>query len=187
MIASLLRYRARRVAQVLSEHIEPMSSVLDLGCGDGLVSCYLQRKISIKAQGADVVLQKKRHIPVVRYDGTRLPFRTGEFDSVMLIWVLHHTTEQESVLREAARVTSGDILVAEAFFRTSAQERLLHAIDYLENKPWGVPVPFCCHTQQGWERVFNKAGFRVIEKGKLKASRLDPTSSMLYRLRHETS
>src|SRR5919108_3625942 len=79
--------------------------ILDLGCGQCIHSKLL------KDHGFDVtsVDVKARSIypditPIV-YDGKTLPFKDNEFDTCMLIAVLHHTPDPELVIKEAMRVS----------------------------------------------------------------------------------
>ena len=187
MLSSLMGLRARRVSGYLSGHIRPGGSLLDLGCGDGSVASSLGRRLGLRVSGVDVVLQKKSHIPVVRYDGRNLPFRDRSFDTVMLIWVLHHTENPVGVLREAARVSRGEIVVMECHFRTPAQKRLLGIIDYLENRPSGIHVPMNFNTIRKWRNIFGEAGLEVVsEHTGFGVHWTDPTMNVLFVLRNSS-
>jgi ubiquinone/menaquinone biosynthesis C-methylase UbiE len=184
MLSSLMSLRARRVSNYISGHISPGGSLLDLGCGDGSVASRLGRMLELRVSGADVVLQKKSYIPVVRYDGRSLPFKDRSFDTVMLIWVLHHTENPVEVLREATRVSRGEIAVMECHFRTPAQKRLLGFIDYLENRPSGISVPMNFNSIGGWRDIFRKAGLEIVsENTGFGVHWLDPTSNVFFILR----
>jgi ubiquinone/menaquinone biosynthesis C-methylase UbiE len=181
---SLNLLRARRVSGYLSEHIKPNSSLLDIGCGDGLIAKHLEERLSIRATGADVVLQKRRHIPTIRCDGSELPFESKSFDTVMLIWVLHHSDDPGKLLAEAARISRNSVLVMEAYFITPLQKRILKAIDYIENKPIGVPVPLNFHTLCEWRTIFREAGLKeVSEHMHFSVHSIDPTKNVLFVLK----
>ena len=184
MFSSLMRLRARRVSDYLSNHIRPEGSLLDLGCGDGSVASCLGRRLSLRVSGADVVLQRERHIPVVRYDGIRLPFRDSSFETVMLLWVLHHTKNPGEVIREAARVSRGRVFVMECCFAGSLQKRMLGLIDYMENRPSGIAVPMNFRTAGEWRKMFREAGLETIcHRTGFRVHWLDPTRNVLFCLR----
>jgi ubiquinone/menaquinone biosynthesis C-methylase UbiE len=184
MFSSLMRLRARRVSDYLSNHIKPGGSLLDLGCGDGSVASCLGKRLALRVSGADVVLQRERHIPVVRYDGISLPFRDSSFDTVMLIWVLHHAKNPGEVLREAARVSRGRVLVMECCFTTPLQKRILGILDYMENRPSGIPVPLNFRSVWEWRRMFREAKLEPLYHNTgFRVHWIDPTKNVLFSLR----
>src|SRR3989337_138881 len=52
-----------------------------------------------------------KSIPVIIYDGKKLPFQNETFDISLLIAVLHHCNEPLQVLDEAIRVSSKKIVI----------------------------------------------------------------------------
>jgi SAM-dependent methyltransferase len=84
--------------------------VLDIGCGNGKnmnVRPQLQT-IGIESSSALCAVCRDRGLDVVCGDARALPFRTGTFDAVMMIAVLHHLPPSEhiGVLCEIRRVLS---------------------------------------------------------------------------------
>src|SRR6202051_3963742 len=78
--------------------------VLDVGCGDGILSALLQQKRpDIAVQGIDVLQRRQTHIPVELFDGSSFPFASASFDVVLFSDVLHHTVDATILLREARR------------------------------------------------------------------------------------
>ena len=53
----------------------------------------------------DVVKPGFQKSPVVVYDGGRFPFSDKSFDVSLLVTMLHHVPDPESIIREAGRVT----------------------------------------------------------------------------------
>lgn len=91
----------------------PGDRVLDLGCGRGEVVAELRRQgidaVALDYAEAAVVLAGRRlgaHAPVVRADGTRLPFRDASFDRILMGDVIEHLPWGFGVatLREVGRV-----------------------------------------------------------------------------------
>ena len=101
---------ARRV-KMLSNHLEPGMTVLELGCGAGYFTCELARS------GADItaidvspelleMAKSKCSAPNVRYEiqnACALPYPEASFDSIVGSSILHHL-EIDKALREAYRV-----------------------------------------------------------------------------------
>lgn len=99
----------------LIAHYQP-TSVLDVGSGIGV---YVQGLLDLKipAQGLEVnpeyVAQAQAlGRPVQLYDGHKLPFADGEFDTVMAIEVLEHIPEWDKVLLEMLRVARRQVLIS---------------------------------------------------------------------------
>ena len=89
--------------------------VLDLGCGLGGYSRALGEQ-GFDCHALDVVeeyVQAARSIGVRadRYDGERVPLGDRSVDTVILIEVLEHLEDPEALVREAARVSAGNVLV----------------------------------------------------------------------------
>ncbi|GHE05543.1 class I SAM-dependent methyltransferase [Streptomyces alanosinicus] len=88
--------------------------LLDVACGTGIVTRRLAAdRPGLRVTGADVAAAMVRmagsRLPgaIVRADSRRLPFRTGSFDAVTSIWLLHLLDDPEDVraiVAECARV-----------------------------------------------------------------------------------
>jgi 2-polyprenyl-3-methyl-5-hydroxy-6-metoxy-1,4-benzoquinol methylase len=74
--------------------LKNITTVLDVGSGDGRLIKYLQSQLkSIKFTAIDTYIQPDAVIPIKKYDGTSFPFEKDSFDCVMFMDVLHHTKE----------------------------------------------------------------------------------------------
>lgn len=92
-------------------------SVLDLGCGDGLLFGLLGTKIE-KGVGLDISPEAVRKAVGKGFDARvhsfddPLPFEHSTFDHVVLLDVLEHVYDPTSLLREAARVAKKSVIIS---------------------------------------------------------------------------
>lgn len=76
--------------------------ILDVGSGRG----YLQDAVS-DYTGLDIsgTVRRFYHKPFVQASATAMPFRDGEFDALLSVWVMEHVPNPEQMLSEMRRVT----------------------------------------------------------------------------------
>ncbi|MCZ6602195.1 MAG: methyltransferase domain-containing protein [Planctomycetota bacterium] len=89
----------------------PRSSVLDVGCHDGVVAYRSGGGLRV---GVDIQPQRRYPIHYVRGDGTRLPFRSNSFDWVFALEVIEHVRRREELIASALRVLrpGGTLLIS---------------------------------------------------------------------------
>jgi SAM-dependent methyltransferase len=108
-------YYARRKAEILVELVgeEASASILDVGCGVGLVDAHLvgrfRRVAGVDLSNAELEVARAAN-PGVFYERsseTRIPHPDGEFDVTFAACVLHHVPRaaRADVVGEMARVT----------------------------------------------------------------------------------
>ncbi|MEJ2746156.1 MAG: class I SAM-dependent methyltransferase, partial [bacterium] len=107
-----------RHLRVLSEHMcrllppDGCTNGLDVGCGSGRLARRMMELLpGVEITGTDVVVRRDAVIPVIPYDGRRLPCADQSFDFTMIVDVLHHTDNPLEVLRECRRVSRHFVLV----------------------------------------------------------------------------
>jgi SAM-dependent methyltransferase len=165
--------RVRRLCELLSGVLPREGRVLDVGCGDGLLAkCILDRIKQppqahhfnggqFQIEGIDVLVRDHTHIPVTRFDGTRIPFDDNSFDSVMFVDVLHHTDDPMVLLREARRVTRGTIVIKDHTMNGLAAGATLRFMDRVGNARYGVSLPYNYWPRQKWLTAFDELGLKV--------------------------
>ncbi len=147
--------RAARVVKILTPYIH--GHTLDVGCWNGLVA----RELSDDIVGIDVTRPPDPVIPVTVFDGQKIPFGDGEFDTVLCCTALHHAEDQHALLEEMKRVGKRLVIMEDRF--DSAFDRAsviaLHAIG---SRLVGMP-----YLKQGfrhiddWLSLFSKHQLRV--------------------------
>jgi SAM-dependent methyltransferase len=99
---ALVAAKANLLKRLLRKHVaDPASaSILDVGCGIGLVECHLQGVVG-QLHGIDVSAESVRAATAACpkgqfsvYDGNHIPFADESFDLVFAICVVHHVPPQ---------------------------------------------------------------------------------------------
>lgn len=138
--------------------------VLDVGCGDGLISAVLQSKRpDVLVQGIDVLARVHTHIPVELFDGSRIPFDDQSFDVVLFSDVLHHTDNPTVLLREAWRVAGQWVLIKDHYRKGLAAAQRLRFMDWVGNARFGVALPYNYWTENQWQRAWQEIGLEPEE------------------------
>jgi 2-polyprenyl-3-methyl-5-hydroxy-6-metoxy-1,4-benzoquinol methylase len=97
------------------------SSILDVGCGEGVLTEQWARRTDGRVVGIDLddpalhAEWEQRSAPNLEYlvmKAENLPFADGEFDLASAIEVLEHVPDPEHTVAEMARVASRHLLVS---------------------------------------------------------------------------
>lgn len=100
-------------------HLQPDSIVLDIGCGrgDGLLglSC-LKIGLDISKVNLGYAMRKDSLAHFVLGDAETLPFRSGVFDAVIMVAVVHHIPDHTRLFQEVHRILKehGQLLIADS-------------------------------------------------------------------------
>ena len=113
---AVMERRARQLMEQVSTWLPNEGSVLDLGSGTGHVSALLERELRLDVVTADV---SDMHVvgrpPVLIADGV-LPFEEQTFSAALLFFVLAYPIDPVGVLKEAARVARGPVIVVQTLY-----------------------------------------------------------------------
>lgn len=156
--------RVRKLAEHLAAVLPTNARVLDVGCGDGsLDRLILERRPDLQIHGIDVLVRSNTHIPVARFDGQVIPHDDASFDAVMFVDVLHHTDDPAALLREAARVASGAIVLKDHTADGLLAHSTLAFMDDVGNTRHGVRLPWNYWPRQRWLNTFCELGLAVSD------------------------
>src|SRR5262245_23505983 len=152
-----LKLRARHIARSIDHLAARNSRVLDIGCGNGVVSAELARSFGFDTVGTDVAEYLKRPIPFkLMRDPVTLDFEAGSFDLGLMVDMLHHIEPgmQLALVREAARVCKNVVIFEAEPSRTAFFFDVV--LNRVHNKD--MPVPLTHRPQAEWEREIRKLG-----------------------------
>jgi 2-polyprenyl-3-methyl-5-hydroxy-6-metoxy-1,4-benzoquinol methylase len=115
-----LMARFERDMTELLDRAKP-ASILDVGCGEGVLTEKWARAIEGRVVGIDLDDPKlrdeweRRSLPNLEFRpglGDSLPYENGAFEAVTAMEVLEHVPDPDAVLAEMARVTASWLLVS---------------------------------------------------------------------------
>ncbi len=156
----------------LKEKIKEGDVVLYIGAGTGYVPQYIEQHTGakiIKFDIADLRAADTKDSHYALANARRLPLRDASINTVCLFDILHHTRNQEEILKEALRVLKpgGTCLIMEdtipeSFQKGSgAKKWLVGKMDDVFNlQPRGVN-PHNYHSISDWELMLQETGFAV--------------------------
>lgn len=157
--------RAEYFVSLFEKDLSPDSRILDIGGGWGFYSHPLQER-GHRVTVLDVVKPRLQKSPVVIYDGARIPFPDKSFDISLFVTVLHHVSDPEALLREAARVTGRRIVLIEDIFHHRLGRFWTEWRDRLYNFEFvGHPANF--RKAEEWIRLAEKLGWRLVREEKV--------------------
>lgn len=150
--------------------VVPGASVLDIGCGQGLVAREFAKKAS-RVVGIDqyVVPQESREIEIKQWDldSPSLPVDTSQFDQIFLLDIIEHLKDPENFmenLREAALSKRPEIILTTAniaFFTT----RLMLLLGRFNYGRKGIldRTHTRLFTWSSLRELFEQTGYKVLE------------------------
>ncbi|MDD5193594.1 MAG: methyltransferase domain-containing protein [Candidatus Nanoarchaeia archaeon] len=176
----LFHLRFDYLTNILIPYLTGCKTVLDLGASSGELAKKIQDKIGVEFTGVDTHIQPKSFIPVIKYDGKKLPFRNNSFECVMIIDVLHHDTNPEEVITEAKRVAKKYILIKDHYWISRFDFWLLKISDYIGNHPYKIKLPYNFLKYGGWKDVFNQKNLRIVTEKKFRYNAFDPCKHIIF-------
>ena len=160
IIYRILKSRARDLTKMVLPYLSKGEFILDIGPA----SCTVTE--ALIDQGLHVFPLDVENYSIVDtvlptlYDGDRMPFRDNQFDTSLILFVLHHTPDPARVLAEAKRV-SKKIIILEDIVTSPAHKSLTAALDSLINLEF-YDQPHTNKSDKEWCDVFEKLGLKLL-------------------------
>lgn len=148
-----LKYRSRIIIDAYSGWILGSDKVIDIGCGNGVVSEELKKYFKCDIMGVDILDYRRRNIDFKLLDKSgKLPFKDKEFSIGMFNDALHHCGNWETLLCEALRV-SEKVLIFE-MEPTGIAKALDFIVNMIHNPKMGCA--FNLKRIEEWKDYFQK-------------------------------
>jgi SAM-dependent methyltransferase len=174
-----MRASATRVRLLLAAHegaIPRGSRVLDIGCGNGLISRAIADRFGADVHGADIENLLTHDLPFHPISDGRIAVPDRSFDLALYTDVLHHIEKprQPSAIREALRIAP-TLLVFEQHPTITAKvlDVVMAYIVYAGREP----LPLSHRTPSDWQRL-------IADVPAVVGRVTHVTSPALYPLRH---
>ena len=160
------KYVKSRRVDALAGSLAPLfpraATVLDVGCGDGMLAEAIHdRRQDVHFRGIDVLARPDARIPVTVFDGASLPFPDDSFDVVLFADVLHHSADAEALLRDARRVSRQAVIIKDHCADGFLAWPTLRFMDRVGNARFGVALPHLYLRWEEWQRMFVRLGMGV--------------------------
>jgi ubiquinone/menaquinone biosynthesis C-methylase UbiE len=162
--------------------IQKGSKILDLGCGSGIVAKNFEDFFRARVVGVDIRDRRVFPIPFQIINGKNLPFPDNSFDAVLISYVLHHSKDPLSLLKEAKRVSEKIIIYEDL----PPEDFLSNVICKIHDLTFDrffqhqkVQVSF--KSEEEWEKIFNSLNLSIFHKKRIKS--LYPVKKIQFVLR----
>jgi ubiquinone/menaquinone biosynthesis C-methylase UbiE len=180
--------RAYDMALEIARVVNPGATVLDVGCGNGLIAHHLTGLLKARVIGLDVTNFTFASIDYVPYDGRHFPVRDHSVDAVLLCYVLHHAHDARLVLNEVRRVLRKDGRVI--VYEDNPSSWWDRAVCWSHNLQWQARTGRCTfQLESEWRKTFSLSGFKVVSRRGLSRGRnmAHPVSRNFFVLETETN
>lgn len=172
-----LKYRSRMIITAYQDWISKTDSVLDIGCGNAVVSDELRQYFGCSITGVDILDYRKRDILFQHLSAPdKLPFRNKEFRISMFNDVLHHCQYWQKMIEEAFRV-SERILIFEM-----ESTRIAKILDLLVNLIHNSKMNRVINgkSSQEWKLCLRRLGFIADYRQVKKPAIIYPFSNFAF-------
>jgi SAM-dependent methyltransferase len=162
LVYGILKARAKDLANIVAPYLTKGEIILDIGPA----SCTVTE--SLMKQGLKIFPLDIENFSIVDtvlptiYDGLRMPFKDNQFDTSLILFVLHHTSDPTELLLEAKRV-SKKILVFEDIVTSAAHKYMTATLDNLMNLEF-YDQPHSNKSDEEWQTLFNDLGFKLLNR-----------------------
>ena len=112
----VMERRSHQLIEQVREWLPVSGRILDVGSGTGHLSAQLERRTGIDVVTADVSdMHVVGRAPVLITDGS-LPFDDDSHSAALLFFILAYPDHPVAVLKEAARVSRGPVILVQTLY-----------------------------------------------------------------------
>ncbi|MFX1283154.1 MAG: class I SAM-dependent methyltransferase [Promethearchaeota archaeon] len=158
--------RAKRSFNLVEDYIIG-DKILDLGAGNGFLALEIKKQLKKEVKLVDIVDYNYTDLPLVLYNPeNKLPLGDKEIDTTILYTVLHHASDPEHLLEEAARITKKRLVIIEGYIEEEDIRMTNCFFDWFYNRVIGdedIVVPLNFLKVNGWKKLLQSHGFETTE------------------------
>ncbi len=147
--------RAKKIAENMRGFIPANSNVLDIGSGSGNVAKEISLKTGANLTLLDVIDWNITDLPFALFNGTRIPFSDKKFDIALLFDVVHHSENEEILIKEAMRVAK-KVIVLEEIHNNVFLKVWANIMDNFQWIMFGMPLAFHSKSEKQWKYFLGK-------------------------------
>ncbi len=153
----ILKLRAERLGKYIIKSTDNCSSLLDYGCGNMVLTKHLTKHTNMNIVGIDMIDNNLTDLPLLNYEGGKLPFEDNSFDASLAVFVLHHCLNVVDSLKELIRVTRKKIIIIEEVYTNFLEKFILYTHDWIGNhlESWTVNIPLNFLPFMEWKEIFD--------------------------------
>jgi len=177
-----------RLGNIMIKEIRDYKTILDFGCGNMLVTEYVQKHLpNKKITGVEVLDLNLTDMKPVIYDGIKMPFKDRQFELGFTIFVLHHCPDEIAALKDFLRVCKYRAIVIEEIYENVFEKYITYISDYLANhlESFKITVPFSFHNDTEWKQIFSSLHWRIVKEERIYQLPLWHTRQKMYILERE--
>ncbi len=161
-IFALWKMDAQRKYDWVKDWIDKDQKLLEVGSGPGSI-LEVFRSYGHKVTGLDIADSSFRQdLKSDIYDGQTMPYVDNQFDTTLLLTMLHHTPDPDHIIQEAMRV-SKRLIIIEDVYDTSFQAAYTKFTDSITNMEF-IGHPHTNRSDPEWQRSFTKHGLKLIHR-----------------------
>lgn len=159
LVYQILNTRAKGLADTVSPYLNKGDLILDIGPASCTVTeALIKQDLRVFPLDIENFSIVDTVLPTI-YDGYRMPFKDNQFETSLILFVLHHTPDPIKVLIEAKRV-SRKILVFEDIVTSPVHKFLTASLDSLMNLEF-YNQPHTNKRDDEWKSIFSQLGLKV--------------------------
>ncbi|MBE0670395.1 MAG: methyltransferase domain-containing protein [Anaerolineales bacterium] len=159
LVYQILNTRAKGLADTVSPYLNKDDLILDIGPASCTVTeALIKQDLKVFPLDIENFSIVDTVLPTI-YDGHRMPFKDNQFETSLILFVLHHTPDPMKVLVEAKRV-SRKILVFEDIVTSPAHKFLTAALDSLMNLEF-YNQPHTNKRDDEWKSIFSQLDLKL--------------------------
>lgn len=150
-------YRGKLIVQSYQNWLKKNDMVLDIGCGNGIITNLLKQSFEINITGCDIKNYLVYKISFIKITNGHLPYKKV-FDVALLNDVLHHIPEdgQEMLIRQALKVADRVLIFeVEPTIMGKVADIVLNKLHY-----GSLKTPLTFRNIDEWKKLFKKLSLK---------------------------